>query len=344
MSRHNDYYPDEFHDRRYYEPEQEPPRRGHSTGAMSVVAIVSVLGGFLGGAVYGQRVSGFLGLDKSSPSSPATRASTQPSVSKEPTRETSPSATSSPETTPTSRTSTQMLKRIVFIDAGHGGSVKVVIDKETGLRDSSSTNSPEREEMFKAALKVKEILASKGVESVIGKESATDTMTHRERTEAARAADADLAISLHSDHTQQHDRFQAVYPQIVDQFRVSENGNRVEFKDSQTACESQAYTKLIAAAREEAQGRKVRIDQLNFNGRESLAAGNIALVALFAQANSKQGKVGIPWVYNEIGGKTSSSITKPLPDTELENYAQGIANGVLQSISEMDAIEKQCSP
>lgn len=222
----------------------------------------------------------------------------------------------------------------IVIDPGHSGKDITSIDPETGLHDHDYPNQYENEEMFYVALKAKKALMdagygviltkgddiSTGVSSVNDaavKKGAEISASLRSRADVANTANADLALSLHDDHSQSWANFAQVYTQKVGLYRVGTKG-KVEFKDAAVAEKSQKYGANFVKARTAAEGHTVQNTDVNFAGRAGLDPGNINQVQLYSK---------VPWVYNEVGGGSG-----PLTNAELDKYVKGIVDSVKASV------------
>jgi N-acetylmuramoyl-L-alanine amidase len=225
----------------------------------------------------------------------------------------------------------------IVIDPGHSGKNVNVPDAATGLNDHDYRNPNENEEVFYVALKVKKALQSAGygVTLTKGDEISTDVSsptdpkveggasidaTFRQRATVADEANANLALSIHDDHTAQWDSFAQIYVQKVGLYRTpAGTTNKVTFNDTAVAAKSQKYGAIFASARTQAEGHNVTVSPISFDGR-GLDNGNIPMVELFAQ---------VPWVYNEVGAAPAG---KYLSTADLDKYAAGLVEGVKQSV------------
>ena len=257
-----------------------------------------------------------------------------------------PSSTPSLEQTPvatppasaTQTPSAAAKKQTIFLDPGHSGKNVDSTDPDTLLIDKSTHNEPETKENYTVALMVKQALEAQGYTVVMSKDAADDVKSSRDRSNEAIAAKADIAVSIHDDHTQTAS-FQAVYPQKVGLYRqakadAGEDMPPLKFTNAQTACVSQQYATILQGARATTQGRNVRIAQLNFDDRPGYSKGNISLVQLFTQ--------GTPWVYNEMGAKTGKKETTAISEVDLQKYATGITNGIKAAMEQQTAINAKC--
>lgn len=210
-------------------------------------------------------------------------------------------------------------KPVIVLDPGHSGSDIDSIDPATGLRDHDYPNTPELQEMFTVAQKVKSKLEADGYTVIMTKNSVNENVSLRKRAEIANNANANLAVSIHDDHGANWNTFAQVYIQKDGLYRETNQGKRVIFNNPAVAQKSQTYGQNIAQARSIAEGRPVSVTGISFVGRSGLDPGNIPMVQLFAK---------VPWVYNEVGTDGNS----PLSETKLDQYAQGIINGIEKSV------------
>jgi len=202
----------------------------------------------------------------------------------------------------------------VVLDPGHGPN-HTSVDQATGLRMVESHNVPETSEMWDVAQKVRQKLQSSGYTVLLTKQSELDQVTFRQRANVANNNKAAIAVSLHDDHTQSYDGFKQVWPQRVGQYR-GQGSNRTEFTNAAVAEASQRYAQIMKEERERVEGGNVVIS--NFQARDGMEPGNIPMVMLFST---------VPWIYHEVGGGSGR-----LSDNQLEQYAEGVANGIKRSV------------
>lgn len=218
---------------------------------------------------------------------------------------------------------------MIVIDPGHSGRSIRHRNRATGLIDFDYPNQPEMTEVFSISRCVAKGLRNIGYRVVLTKKHAGSTVSLSRRARIADRAHADLAISVHDDHSQTK-RFQAVYSQRG----IKHNGsyhpmwrgsgsNRTVFDHPAVARKSAHYTRLIARARSRAQHRHVEITEENFSGRAGLEPGNLALVQLLSH---------VPWVYSEAGAKNHGSTTKRLSVKAETAYAKGLLDGIVQAV------------
>jgi N-acetylmuramoyl-L-alanine amidase len=203
-------------------------------------------------------------------------------------------------------------KPVIVLDPGHSGTSGERIDPATGILDHDYPNVPEIQEMFDVAQKIKQKLEADGYTVIMTKNAVNDSVSHRGRADIANNAHAALAVSIHDDHGQSSS-FAQVFAQRVGLYREY-NGKKFAFSNSDVAAKSQQYAQAMVEGRSAGEGHSVTLTDNNFNGRAGLAAGNLALVQLFAN---------VPWVYNEIGASGGLDTAK---------YAQGIAAGIEKAI------------
>jgi N-acetylmuramoyl-L-alanine amidase len=217
---------------------------------------------------------------------------------------------------------------VIVVDPGHSGE-SIKSETETGLTDFDYPNKPEMDEVYEISTCVADALENLDYEVIMTKEAAADTVGLVERARVANRADADLAISVHNDHSQDP-AFQAVYSQrgtkedgeFGEMWRGT-GDNRTVFDRPQVADDSARYARIIARERSKAQDRDVSITEFDFVGREGLEPGNIPMVMLFAE---------VPWVYNEAGAMTGGSTTQRMPRSAQLGYAQGLLNGIVAAV------------
>lgn len=225
----------------------------------------------------------------------------------------------------------------IVIDPGHSGTDINTPDAATGLNDHDYPNKYENEEMFYVALKVKKELAAAGYGVVLTKgdtlpyenvKSPTDDVVKqgaelnaslRERATVANSSNANLAVSLHDDHSASWDTFAQIYVQKVGLYRTpAGTQTKITFNDTAVAAKSQKYGDIFASTRTQAEGHNANVAPISFDAR-GLDPGNIPMVELFAQ---------VPWVYNEVGAPKDAWLST----ANLDKYAKGVIDGVKQAI------------
>lgn len=218
---------------------------------------------------------------------------------------------------------------VIALDPGHGGEVREYIDPETGLGDRETANQPESNDVQDVANRVKAALELAGYKVVMLKTNATDAVSKRQRVDAAKAANANLAVSIHTDSgSGTFENWGEVWPQFVGGYRASSTdlSKKVEFTNEEVANLSDSYADLFAAARDKSERggsgktKKVVGQAVSFAKSRGLPTfGDLSLVQLWADS--------IPWVYNEAGAPSGG-----LNDTQKSEYAQGIIDGVKAAI------------
>ena len=215
-----------------------------------------------------------------------------------------------------------------MLDPGHAGSNVKVTDKRSGLLDSESSQSPEKERVFRVAQTVQTLLGD-SYEVYLTKKSATDNIIARPGENAQAVADktgtgilrarvdkaaekrADLFVSIHTDEGQEP-TFNDVYDIRKGLWRgAGSNKLSVDESDQPIVDMSLKCATAIAEARTKAQGRPTKLAVNTSFSARGLSPGNIPLVMLWAT------KEKIPSVYNETGKKVDESA-----------YARGIADGI----------------
>jgi N-acetylmuramoyl-L-alanine amidase len=218
---------------------------------------------------------------------------------------------------------------VIVIDPGHSGRSIRHRNKATGLVDFDYPNQPEMTEVFGISICVAADLRKIGYRVVLTKKKATSTVSLTRRARIADKAHADLAISVHDDHTQTKS-FQAVYSQrgvkhhghYHAMWRGS-GADRTVFDRPAVARKSAHDARLIAAARRRDQHRSVAITEEDFTGRSGLEPGNLALVQLLTK---------VPWVYSESGARTGGSTTRRMTVHDETLYAKGILDGIVAAV------------
>lgn len=209
---------------------------------------------------------------------------------------------------------------VIVLDPGHSGESKSIIDAATGLIDFDYPNIPEIDEVFDVTLLVRAKLEADGYTVIMTKKTSRDYVSLRDRADIANNANADLAVSIHSDHGARWDSFAQVYTQKMGLYRETKEGTRKKFENAAVAQKSQQYGQIFAQERAAAEGRPVALTDVNFTGRQGLAGGNIPLVQLFAN---------VPWVYNEVGADGKDA---RLSQEKIITYAQGLINAIKKSV------------
>lgn len=209
----------------------------------------------------------------------------------------------------------------VFLDPGHGAAVAEYTDRVTGLRDRETANTPESGDVLEVARRVESALETEGYVVTMSRSNNRTPVNKRVRVEAAKRADADIAVSIHTTPGNLND----VWAQKTGTYREY-NGTRVEFTNSDTARTSQRYAGIFTRTRGESENRDVSTDSNNthqsasFNRAGVPSKGNISLVQLWSPT--------IPWVYNEYGLGDDNDLS----EQEKQKYATGIINGIRESL------------
>lgn len=226
----------------------------------------------------------------------------------------------SPRPSPTA-TKTRPAGPVIVIDPGHSGRSIQSLDPKTGLRDIDYPNYPEIYEMFDVSYCLQQSLHADGYRSTLTKTRALDSVSLAQRAAVANRAQADLAVSVHDDHSQTAS-FQATYSQLGVNNHEMYRGTgkrRTVFSLRPVAKRSAGYAEIIARERSRAQGRRVTVRENVFTGRPPLEPGNLALVQLLAT---------VPWVYNEAGARTGGNTTRAMSITTETAYARGLLLGI----------------
>lgn len=204
--------------------------------------------------------------------------------------------------------------KTVAIDPGHGPS-KITIDAKTGLKQVESNNQPEGKNVWEVGQIAKKKLEADGYKVVMLKQSEDESATFRERASRADQANADIALSIHTDSSLGHSG--EIYPQKVGLYRGS-GDNKTTFTDSAVAEKSQKYADIFKSEREKAEGSGIVVKYNNFNGRPGYEPGDIQMVQLFSKT---------PWVYNEARSSDNDKYAKGLVDGAEKALGAASADG-----------------
>jgi N-acetylmuramoyl-L-alanine amidase len=214
-------------------------------------------------------------------------------------------------------TSTAITKPVIFLDPGHGGAIARYTDRESGLVTDENPNSPEREDAIDVANQVKAKLENDGYSVLLSHSNPTDAVKFRDRVNAANAAKASLAVSIHTTPGEVNE----VWPQRVGTYREYKS-HKETFTNEKTAKTSQDAAAAMAKSRTESEGHVVTTDPDNkqqassFNRAGIESKGNISLLQLWS--------TNVPWIYNEIGQDKGTSIS----ESRKAAYAKGIVEGI----------------
>jgi len=243
-------------------------------------------------------------------------------------------------------------KPVVFLDPGHGAAIPNYTDAGTGLMMNETANTPEREDVLDVANRIKTKLDQDGYNVVLSHTGANDAITFRQRADAARLANAQIGISIHTSPGASNTDDNFAWAQHPG-FRENKSGSiKAQFgtttQEQATIAKSQTYAAAIATARQaadplnrpvstdlekDASGSQTYPEETASFGRGGniLSPGNIPFVALMSSS--------VPWVYNEIyQDGPNNSIT----DATKQNYADGIIKGVENSIPLSTTAANQC--
>lgn len=204
----------------------------------------------------------------------------------------------------------------ILLDPGHSGRDMQgkETDPETQIYIGDSSNSPERENVFQVAQKVKADLEAAGYKVEMTKNSPDDYVNLKQRAEKANSMNAALAVSIHTTPGQFGSAATDwVTEQKVDGYRTGQNGQRTRFTDAEVARKSlDAAQKMVEARKKNGMPGTVLHD-LNFDNRPGLSPGNLSTVQLFSK---------VPWIYNEAGES----------GLNMDAYAKGIAEGIKAAV------------
>lgn len=208
-------------------------------------------------------------------------------------------------------------KPVIYLDPGHSGKDINKIDQITNIRDHDYPNFPEINDVWEVSQLTKEKLEKDGYEVVLSKDSASEKSSLRAKASKADKSEADLAVSIHTDPNLPNTGWITI-PK-VGQYRTSENDKKVDYKNSDTAEQSQKYAEYFLSNRKDKEkSNDIIMQEINFGNRAGLAGGNIPLIMLFSDT---------PWIYLE---KKSSD--KGLSKEQKKDYAESIYSSVLASI------------
>lgn len=202
----------------------------------------------------------------------------------------------------------------VVIDPGHVGKNTRgpdTIDAATQVYIGETYNPGETEEVWAVAEGIKNILESKGYTVALTKDSFDAQTDHRKRAEIANNANAQVAVSLHTDQG-----INWVTPQEVGLYRVNKKGEQVKFTDAAVAQKSKEYADIMVSERQKVGNSGVKINRLSFSSEDRgpyFSEGNISNVQLFSK---------VPWVYHEMSRSNYSR----------DKYINGVANGVMAAV------------
>ena len=240
-------------------------------------------------------------------------------------------ATPSTGGTSTAQEGTTPTGPVVAIDPGHGGVVNQYIDPVTGLGDLEYVNEPEATSVQDVSNILKTVLETAGYKVVMLKTNTNDSVSKRQRVDAAKNAGAAIAVSIHTDSgSGAFENWGETWPQVVGHYRQSQDNPavKVSFSNQETAQKSATYANIINEERDKAErgGKgitKVNTDQAKYfpQSRGLPSWGNLSLVQLWSDS--------VPWVYNEAGSPTGSGGLTP--EQKLK-YAAGIANGIKRAL------------
>lgn len=229
--------------------------------------------------------------------------------------------------------------KTVVLDPGHSGKSISKTDK-TGLTDEDYPNDKEIDDVFEVAQNAKAQLEKAGYTVIMTKSAVSDSVSLRDRAEKANQANADLAISI---HTQADLPFATRNNIVYYQDDVKVGGNYLQYrrvsKDpnskhvyalegagitadqyKQIADKSKAYAQIFKQERGAAEGHDIRTtnDATNDIGTRLPSPGSIWMVQIFSK---------VPWIYNEAGGQ-SPGMSMGLNSADKQKYADGIVKSV----------------
>lgn len=336
--------------------ERAPRDESGKTSTAVVVGVLAVSAAFFGGRLIAEHQSTDSLTATSSTASPQVHrhlkprkpiraASVAPTPSETPSPSTlptptlsvipTPTETATPSATPTAKPSTPKASKqpLIMLDPGHSGSATKSsgYDSITRLHMVDYPNQPEMTEVFHVSELVRDALLKDGYRVMMTKNSVNDSPNFRQRADMASKNHAALEVSIHDDHGQTPQGFEAVYAQFMGGFRqhVRKNGTL----GTPVRCENQAAVnaslhaaKAVAQARTAATGFKTSLSRLDFNmtgkNRPGLERGNLLMIDLFAC------QAGTPAITSEMGAETNGNLTTPLPEKLQIKYADGLIKGI----------------
>lgn len=217
----------------------------------------------------------------------------------------------------------------ILIGPGHTGtSDSQYSGPAPGIKDTIYGNTPELQDAWDVAQKVKTALTAKGYEVLMTKNSADGGTFQWNRAKQANDNNVDLAFEIHTDstHAGKFGDWGYVWSQFKGAYATDKNNHKVNLSASDSVIEkSKEYAKKFATARTAA-GEKgmVTETEAGFYSKPD-PQRNTTLVQLWSK---------VPWIYLEAGadsskdGQSSGGIT----DAQKTIYAKGIVDGVVASI------------
>lgn len=209
----------------------------------------------------------------------------------------------------------------VFLDPGHGGAIPEYTDPQSGFVITENPNSPEREDVLDVANRVRTELEKSNYRVLMSRSANDQAVKFRDRSNAAEAAKADIAVSIHTTPGE----INQAWPQRVGTYREYK-GKRETFNNAKTAQTSESYANIFTQTRKDAEGHEVTTDPGNttqansFNRKEITTKGNISLVQLWAP--------NVPWVYNEIAQDQGTAIS----EARKAAYTKGIVEAIKKAV------------
>jgi N-acetylmuramoyl-L-alanine amidase len=191
----------------------------------------------------------------------------------------------------------------------------------SGIMSIDNGGAPgERVTMWRAALRIRDILRSAGYTVHLTKSSVNENVGLLERVREAINDRATIAVSLHYSGGVPFGEPNAhfgVTPQQVGRYRTNlTNADTIRFRNARVAAESERDARIIQKARAAAGDRVdvAPLDQSFPRSRGLPAYGNIAIVQVVDRR--------FPWIYNEDGDIGFN----------FHDYTTGIANGIKQAV------------
>jgi len=220
-------------------------------------------------------------------------------------------------------------KTKILIGPGHTGNM-TAISKYKGdppIKDKIYGNKPELQDVWDVAQIVKTKLEAKGYNVLMTKNSVNDKPFSWDRAQQANNNNVDLALEIHtSSPSGNFGSWGQVWSQLKDGYAVDKNGQKVYSVASDSViAKSKEYAKKMAQARKDAGEPGVVAKTSSGFYSNTDPTRNTTLVQLWSK---------VPWIYLEAGADKSkdSQDSGGITDKQKQTYAEGIVNGVVDSV------------